>query len=340
MALLHGFGHAKNNKRRNVMLLSIAGSYSNLVLIFGLMATLVLTFLLFAKLKEHLPCDIGRAFAVNAAAAKGKPRGAGIIFVPIFAVMSLLLTDFSVELLIYLVAIIAAMLTGFLDDRSNKPWSELKKGLCDFGISLACALTFVFSNPSSISFPLFNTEITIPSWLYAILAVILIWVSINVTNCTDGVDGLSSSLTVVTLLSFYTVMSMLGTGDGFSVTILVMLCTILPYIWFNCSPSILLMGDAGSRALGLFFALIAMKSGSPLSYIPLALVFIVDGGLGLIKVSLIRYFKIHILKNTVTPLHDNARKNHGWSDTHTVLRFVIIQCIISTLYLYFAFIAY
>ncbi|MBP5158968.1 MAG: phospho-N-acetylmuramoyl-pentapeptide-transferase [Lachnospiraceae bacterium] len=320
------------------MLLSVAGSASPLIFILGLAVTFILTFVLLGKLKSKLPCDIGRAYAVNAAAAKGKPRGAGIIFVLVFAFMTLLMEPLSIELSIYLVMIIAAMLTGFLDDRSNKPWSELKKGLCDFGIALVCALTFVFNNPSSINLLLFNTQFTIPSWLYALLALILIWVSINVTNCTDGVDGLSSSLSVVTLLSFYAVFKQTGAGEGFSNAILVMLCCVMPYIWYNCSPSILLMGDAGSRALGLFFALTAMKSGDPIAFIPLTLVFIVDGGLGLIKVSLIRYFKLHILKNTITPLHDNARKNHGWSDARTVMRFVILQCVISTLYLYFAFV--
>jgi phospho-N-acetylmuramoyl-pentapeptide-transferase len=63
---------------------------------------------------------------------------------------------------------------------------------------------------------------------------------------------------------------------------------------------------------------------------------ILDGGLGLIKVALLRFFKIKILKNTRTPLHDHVRKNKGWSNTQTVNRFVIMQIIvvIITIYLY------
>ncbi len=45
-------------------------------------------------------------------------------------------------------------------------------------------------------------EIVIPKALFLILGVILIWVSVNVTNCTDGVDGLCASLCSVTLLAF------------------------------------------------------------------------------------------------------------------------------------------
>lgn len=56
------------------------------------------------------------------------------------------------------------------------------------------------------------------------------------------------------------------------------------------------MGDAGSRALGFFIAVLAMKSGHPLIYILLALVLIIDGGLGLVKIFLLRFLKIHVLK--------------------------------------------
>ena len=63
----------------------------------------------------------------------------------------------------------------------------------------------------------------------------------------------------------------------------------------------MLMGDAGSRALGFYIAIIAMKTGHPLAYILLALVLILDGGLGLVKVSLKRFLKISILTNTRTP---------------------------------------
>ena len=89
------------------------------------------------------------------------------------------------------------------------------------------------------------------------------------------------------------------------------------------------MGDAGSRAIGLVIAVVALKTGSPLLFIPCAIVLIIDGGLGLIKVALLRFLKIRILKNTRTPIHDHVRKNKGWSDTQTVFRFIIIQIVVS-----------
>ena len=94
------------------------------------------------------------------------------------------------------------------------------------------------------------------------------------------------------------------------------------------------MGDAGSRAMGLFISIAVLKTGRPLLYIPVALVLILDGGLGLIKLSLLRVFRIRILKNVRTPLHDHVRKIWGWSNTQTVFRFAIIQILLAVAVIY------
>ncbi len=76
------------------------------------------------------------------------------------------------------------------------------------------------------------------------------------------------------------------------------------------------------------------KSGSPVLYLLVAAVLILDGGIGLVKVFLLRFFKIHILKEVRTPLHDHVRKVWDWSNTHTVFRFAIIQIVISIAAIY------
>ena len=82
-----------------------------------------------------------------------------------------------------------------------------------------------------------------------------------------------------------------------------MIVCILGYLWFNASPSKLLMGDAGSRAIGVFIAFAFLKLHRPLLYIPVAIIIILDGGLGLIKVSFMRFLHIK-LKNTNTRPHE------------------------------------
>ena len=116
---------------------------------------------------------------------------------------------------------------------------------------------------------------------------------------------------------------------GFPYIILLFVVCILGYLWYNATPSRLMMGDAGSRAMGIFISLAVLKTGSPFLFLLVALILILDGGLGLVKVALLRFLKIHIFANTTMPLHDHVRKKIGWSNTQTVFRFAIIQIVIS-----------
>lgn len=293
----------------------------------GVLGAFAATCFMISCLSSYLPKDHGRDYAVEGQKSAGKPRGAGIIFVLVFAAATLLFSGLSIELCIYLMLIVIEMLTGFFDDTAEKPWGELKKGLLDLAVAVAVSITYLQYNSSTIE--LMGRQITLPPVLFAVCAVVLVWGSINVTNCADGVDGLSGTLTIITLTTIYVINEINGKGKDISFPILLFMVCILGYLWYNASPSRLLMGDAGSRAMGVFISIAILKSGSPLLYIPAAFVIIMDGGLGLVKLSLIRLFKIRILKNTLTPLHDHVRKKLGWSNTQTVFRFAIIQIVIS-----------
>ena len=284
--------------------------------------------------KNLLPRDAGRAYAINGSKSVGKPRGAGMIFILTFTVTCALFVNLSAELIIYLILVLAAMLSGYLDDSASSPWGNLKKGLIDLAISVMAAVTYLHYNRGTFDLAFFGKTVTLNPIIYAILIIILIWVSINVTNCSDGVDGLCGTLSVVTLASVYVLFKSFNIESAYRHTVLIMIVCILGYLWFNASPSKLLMGDAGSRAIGIFIAFTFLKLHAPLLYIPMALVIILDGGLGLIKVSFMRFLHINLMKNLRTPIHDHMRKNKDWSDTQVVFRFTIIQVILGLAVIY------
>lgn len=310
-------------------------AYINEVTFISILLSFIATCVTINLCKNILPRDQGRAFAVNGQKSEGKPRGAGIIFVLIFALFSILFVPYSNELAIYILLVICAMISGYLDDRSNSPWSEYKKAIIDLIIAIVCAVTYICYNGTTIQ--LFYSEaltFELHPVLFGALAVILIWASINVTNCADGVDGLCGTLSIISLVTLYGICHIKGIDPAVKHMILIFAVCLLGYLWYNASPSRLLMGDAGSRAIGFFLAVIALKTQSPLFFIPAAFVIIVDGGLGLIKVFLLRFLKIRILANTRTPIHDHMRKNKGWSDTQVVFRFSILQIVISVALLF------
>lgn len=284
--------------------------------------------------KRILPKDQGRAFAVNGALSEGKPRGAGIIFVTSFTLCTALFYPLDIENIIYLVLVYAAMLSGYFDDASETPWGNLKKGLIDLVISLGIAFTYYFYNGSQVKLYITDSTFTIPAPLFIILAGVLVWTAINVTNCTDGVDGLCGSLVMTVLLPLAFMVTKSGAAD--MLLPMIMFVTLAAYLWFNCSPSQMLMGDAGSRALGVFLAVMFLKTAAPFAFIPMAIVIILDGGLGLLKLSFRRFLKIkNFMEGIRTPLHDHARKNKGWSDTQVVIRFTILQIIVNLCFMAF-----
>ena len=101
------------------------------------------------------------------------------------------------------------------------------------------------------------------------------------------------------------------------------------YLWHNAYPSHVLMGDAGSRALGFFIGTMVLISGNPLLILATSTVIFLNGGMGLLKVALLRFFHIKIFENIRFPLHDHMRKNLGWSATQVLLKFMIIQILIT-----------
>lgn len=307
---------------------------TTLVLLVPMLCSFLIAFFSLKFFKRILPKDQGRAFAVNGALSEGKPRGAGIIFVTSFTLCTALFYPLDIENIIYLVLVYAAMLSGYFDDAAETPWGNLKKGLIDLVISLGIAFTYYFYNGSQVKLYITNSTFTIPAPLFIILAGVLVWTAINVTNCTDGVDGLCGSLVMTVLLPLAFMVTKSGAAD--MLLPMIMFVTLAAYLWFNCSPSQMLMGDAGSRALGVFLAVMFLKTAAPFAFIPMAIVIILDGGLGLLKLSFRRFLKIkNFMEGIRTPLHDHARKNKGWSDTQVVIRFTILQIIVNLCFIAF-----
>ena len=162
------------------------------------------------KFYDKLPHDRGREFTLkdNAEAAKGKPTGAGIVFISIFTVLCLLLVPMNWVRGAILALTWLTMLTGYLDDRSITSWGEYLKGALDLILSVSAALVLYFglkqASPDGVVqfwLPFTPNLITVHPVVYIILCTVMIWTSINTTNCTDGVDGLSATLVLIALLT-------------------------------------------------------------------------------------------------------------------------------------------
>lgn len=318
-----------------------------ILIVIAIYAGFFLTYRLLPLFYTLLPRDREREFAVAAKDAKGKPTGSGVVFISIYVILCLLIIPLSRVQLCILLLTYLTMLTGFFDDKSKIPWGEYKKALFDLILSFSASLVlFLFLSKNSLTFwlPLVRSPVIISPFLYIACGTVLIWTSINTTNCSDGVDGLSATLTLFAVfvlgILFYFVMGhtkvaayllvpYIEDGEKWALMMFTLAGILAGYLWHNAFPSHVMMGDSGSRALGFMIGVGVLVSKNPLIILATSSIMLFNGGMGLLKVALLRFLKIRILQNIRFPLHDHMRKNRGWSTTQVLLKFLIMQFLIT-----------
>ncbi len=328
-------------------LAGIAGPFrllSSYIFLAGLGTALgaIVTWWMLPRCWHYLPVDRGREYAIDAEKSIGKPISAGALFIPMFIIISLLVVPFDWKFLEILLCVTTAMIVGYLDDRAQDGWSEYTLGAIDLVLAFLASMAICQLADFVIWLPLLKDTVTIPPFLFILGATPLIWISINATNCSDGVDGLSASLSAISMLflggtlyvivghadiASYLLVPHYEQGADWAILSFVLLGCLAGYLWHNSYPSAVLMGDSGSRPIGLMLGVLVLACGNPFLILVVAFVVLVNGATGLVKVALLRFFKIGIFSNIRYPLHDHVRHNMGWSNTQVLVRFMIIQAV-------------
>ena len=311
----------------------------------GYGASALATWVLLPRLWSRLPKDRGRAFAVDAEKSVGKPVGAGAIFVGVFCIAAVVFTPFDAPCLRMVPLIAVAAAIGYLDDRRGG-FGEYQLALMDAAIAVAAALVMLGLHDWRMWLPGWAPAIAVPSWLAIPLASGLIWLAINATNCSDGVDGLSGSLTGIAILILGGLLyAVIGNdvvaahlripanpqGADWAVMAFVMVGAVSGYLWYNAPPSQVLMGDAGSRPLGLLIGVLVVATGNPLFLLLAGALIVLNGATGLLKVAVMRFLRVPFLSTIRFPLHDHCRKTLGWSNGQVLVRFVLLHLGVSAL---------
>ena len=324
-----------------------------LLLAGGTFTAAILAWVLLPKLWNRLPRDRGKVLCkdLGGMASAGKPTGAGFLVSTIVLPVVLVFVPLAIWDFLAVVAIYAAMLFGYLDDRAEVPWGELKKGLLDAVCAVAIAYFIAKGHSTLVWLPFWKGMWVVPMWIYVPAAAFVLWFTMNATNCSDGVDGLAGTLTTIELVilavMLYVVIGYKPVAHYFLLpcnpeaarwAILVMTVAggFGGYLWFNAEPSKILMGDAGSRFLGILVGAGSLVTGNPFLVLAFAPVILVNGGGGLAKLVLLRLAKKlgrdisedNMIRRIRFPLHDHCKKNLGWSNAQVLMRFTLLQLIV------------
>lgn len=142
----------------------------------------------------------------------------------------------------------------------------------------------------------------------------------NAVNITDGLDGLSGGLAMMSYGAYGVIALFQGNIllFGFCLTVVGWL---LSYIWFNVPPARFMMGDTGSFALGAGLGVVAMMTNSFLLLPVIGLPFVVEAGSSLLQLTSKKLFHRKIFISA--PLHHHLEAI-GWGEAKIVMRFWII----------------
>ena len=177
--------------------------------------------------------------------------------------------------------------------------------------------------------PFFNTHIVMNWVVYMIFAAFVIVGTVNAVNITDGLDGLSSSVTLPVALFFAVMGAVWGGFTQLGVFAGAMFGGLLGFLYYNHYPAKVFMGDTGSLFLGGAVAALAFAYDMPLILLLVGFVYLCETLSDIIQVA---YFKATHGKRIfkMAPLHHHFEMC-GWNEKKIVAVFTVVSALMCLL---------
>ena len=314
--------------------------YQNKILLLAFAGSIVLSLIIIPILKKLKVGQIERVEGPQSHLKKqGTPTMGGIIMILVIAIMGgFLYLDFAKDQAEVATAILPLIgvaigfgFIGFIDDfkklvlKNTKGLSPKAKmiGLLIVSVAYTIVLVKVLNIGTDIYIPFVKEYTTLPIWLYIPFAVIVMLATTNAINLTDGIDGLSTSVTTIIITCLTVISILLGVKEVTAFgSILIGAC--LGFLLFNLHPAKVMMGDTGSLMLGGSIAGIALYLKMPLLLLILAIIPIIETLSVMIQVAYFKKTGNRVFK--MTPIHHHFELS-GWKENKIVSVFSLVTLI-------------
>ena len=268
----------------------------------------------------------------------GTPMMGGLMF--IFAsVICLLICIPSMTEYTAFYALLPALcfgFVGFLDDYTKIRYHR-NLGLTAWqkvSLQLIVSVLFLYllykegSLSCNLYIPFANISVAIHPMVYLFFAMFVMVGCVNAVNLTDGVDGLSSSVTIPVLIFFAAAAVSMGKLD-LALLPASLVGGLIAYLFYNWHPAKVFMGDTGSLFLGGVVCALAFALDMPLILILVGFVYIVETMSDILQVG---YFKLTHGKRLfkMAPIHHHFEMC-GWKEEKIVLVFSAVSTIMCIL---------
>lgn len=265
--------------------------------------------------------------------------------------------------LVVAVVTLALGVLGFLDDYQKvaKNNSEGVSGKLKLGWQAAVGLgagLFLFFNPETSTFVFYSTKegaeaakvtdfgfplltFCIPFGLLAIpfFMAVLMGTS-NAVNLTDGLDGLATGVTITVAIAYAVITYLGGRADaseylhifhnpGLSELCIVMMALVgacFGFLWFNCHPAKVFMGDTGSLAIGGAIGMTAICAKQEFLLVIIGFVFVMEAVSVILQVGGFKLRRKRLF--AMAPIHHHFELR-GWNENQVIIRFWIISILCS-----------
>jgi phospho-N-acetylmuramoyl-pentapeptide-transferase len=284
---------------------------------------------------------------------KGTPTMGGILIVVTLNLTTLLWAQWNTLVQLTLLSVVVLTGLGFYDDyaKISKQSSGGARSCVKLGVQAALAFfigMYLWRVPSTRNL---ITEIMVPFYKYPVLTgaslvglcltALTIVGSSNAVNLTDGLDGLAIGCTLIvsfvfvvltylaghrTASAYLQIPHVVGAGE-LTVFCAAMIGAGLGFLWFNCHPAQVFMGDTGSLALGGALGIVAVLIHQPLVLVLAGGVFVMEAVSVILQTSWFRYTKWrHGAGERIflmAPIHHHFEKK-GWYESQVVMRFYVL----------------
>ncbi|MSU31479.1 MAG: phospho-N-acetylmuramoyl-pentapeptide-transferase [Pedosphaera sp.] len=307
--------------------------------------------------QNYQPKDVRGASDPSAAAAdmakRGTPTMGGLLIFLVLDITVLLWAQPNAMVLLTMLSLLVLTCLGFYDDwlKISKQNSDGASSYLKISVQIVLALLigfYLWRLPSTrilvsdIQIPFFKEPVLIGVPLLGILlAAFTIIGSSNAVNLTDGMDGLATGCTLIVgvvmliltyladnvkLAAYLQIPHVRGTSE-LTVVCAALIGTCLGFLWFNCHPAEVFMGDTGSLALGGTLGIMAVLIHQPLVLVLAGGVFVAEAVSVMLQVSWFKYTRRKYGEGRrlfrMAPLHHHFQKL-GWKESKVVTRFYIV----------------
>jgi phospho-N-acetylmuramoyl-pentapeptide-transferase len=303
---------------------------------------------------------------------RGTPTMGGILIILALNVTTLLWAEWNMLVELTLLSVLVLTGLGFYDDYAKitqqsgggtkpqvKLWVQiilaLFVGIYLWKLPALSQLRIPESKPvlvnnlvTTLMVPFYKYPLPVGAALGLTLTIIAIVGSSNAVNLTDGLDGLAIGCTLIVSFVFLVLTYLAGnlkaatylqipyvSGAGeLTVFCAAMIGAGLGFLWFNCHPAQMFMGDTGSLALGGALGLIAILIHQPLVLVIAGGVFVLEAVSVIVQRGWFRYTKRHTGTGRrvflMAPIHHHFEKK-GWYESQVVMRFYILCLLFAVL---------